>query len=154
MQKYAIVQHIARFFWPWRGAKRQPPTPVRQLVRLWLFALAFGAGLTALGWDDDFGGSHLMALMLLFHIVDDITDGVPHRWLAALAAVAVLWSTSRLTSAVLPGSLDDAWAQSVAAAAGVTLGLAVNATITRLPERRPHRPLEGHDSGFGGQASR
>ncbi|WP_409239436.1 hypothetical protein [Streptomyces sp. PA5.6] len=153
MQKYAIVQHITRFFWPWRGARRQPPTSVRRLVWFWLFALAFGAGFTALGWDD-FDGSFLMGLLLLFYVVDDISDGVPHRWLAALAAVTVLWSAARLTSAVLPYSLDNAWAQSVAAAVGVTLGLAVSATITRLPERQPHRPVEGHDSGFGGQDSR
>ncbi|MFJ4889983.1 hypothetical protein ACIP5U_08485 [Streptomyces sp. NPDC088788] len=149
MQKYAIVQ----FFWPWHGARRQPPTSVRRLVTLWLFALAFGAGLTVLGWDD-FDGSFLMALLLLLHIVDDISDGVPHRWPAALAAVTVLWGVTRLTSAVLPDSLDNAWAQTVAAAVGVTLGLAVSAAITRLPERRPHRSVEGHDSGFGGQDSR
>ncbi|MFJ7300297.1 hypothetical protein [Streptomyces sp. NPDC099088] len=153
MQKYAIVQHITRFFWPWHGARRQPPTSVRRLVTLWLFALAFGAGLTALGWDD-FDGSFLMALLLLLHIIDDISDGVPHRWPAALAAVTVLWGATRLTSAVLPDSLDNAWAQTVAAAVGVTLGLAVSAAITRLPERRPHRSVEGHDSGFGGQDSR
>ncbi|WP_234358608.1 hypothetical protein [Streptomyces sp. NRRL B-24085] len=153
MQKYAIVQHITRFFWPWHGARRQPPTSVRRLVWLWLFALAFGAGFTALGWDD-FDGSFLMAMLLLFHVVDDISDGVRHRWPAALAAVAALWGATRLTSAVLPGSLDNAWAQSVAAAVGFTLGLAVSAAITRLPERRPRRPVDGHDSGFGGQDSR
>ncbi|KES02932.1 membrane protein [Streptomyces toyocaensis] len=148
MQKYAIIQHITRFFWPPRDARRQPPTVARQLAGLWLFALAFEAGLTALGWDDDFG----MALLLLFY--GDIIDGVRHRWPAALAAVAVLWSASRLTSSVLPGSPDNAWVQSVASAVGVTLGLAVSAAITRLPERRLHRPAEGHDSGFGGQDSR
>jgi hypothetical protein len=123
-------------------------------VRFWLFVLAVGTGLTALDWDDDFGGNHLMVLLFLFHIVDDINDGVRHRWPAALAAVAVLWGATRLTSSVLPGSLDDAWAQSVAAAVGVTLGLAVSAAITRLPERRPHQPAGGHDSGAGGQESR
>ncbi|MDQ0757457.1 hypothetical protein [Streptomyces canus] len=147
MQTYAIVQHITRFFWLTRGARRQPPTSVRRLVGLWLFALAFGAGLTALGWDDDFGGSYLMALLLLFHIVGDIIGGVRHRWPAALAAVAVLWGASRLTSAVLPGSLDDAWAQSVAAAVGVSLGLAVSAAITRLPERRHVDPSRGTTPG-------
>ncbi|MDQ1033927.1 hypothetical protein QFZ75_000343 [Streptomyces sp. V3I8] len=153
MQKYAIVQHIARFLWPPPDERRQPPTSVRRLVGFWLFVLAFGAGFTALGWDD-FDGSFLMALLLFFYIVDDISEGVPHRWPAALAAVAVLWGASRLTSAVLPASLDDAWAQSVAAAVGVTLGSAVSATITRLPERRPHRPVEGYDSGVGGQDPR
>jgi hypothetical protein len=153
MQKYAIVQHIARFFWLRHGARRQPPTSVRRLVVLWLVALAFGAGFTALGWDG-FDGSFLMELMLLFYIVDDISDGVRHRWPAALAAVVVLWGASRLTSAVLPGSLDNAWAQSVAAAVGVTLGFAVSAAITRLPERQLRRPVEGHDSGFDGQDSR
>ncbi|WP_306336353.1 hypothetical protein [Streptomyces sp. KL118A] len=148
MQKYAIIQHITRFFWPPRDVRRQPSTFARQLAGLWLFALAFGAGLTALGWDGDFG----MALLLLFY--GDIIDGVRHRWPAALAAVAVLSGASRLTSAVLPGSLDDAWAQSVASAVGVTLGLAVSAAITRFPERRLHRPAGGDDSGFGGQDSR
>ncbi|MFJ6392349.1 hypothetical protein ACIQJT_32610 [Streptomyces sp. NPDC091972] len=153
MQKHAIVQHITRFFWPWHGARRQPPTSARRLVGLWLFALAFGAGFTALGWDD-VDGSFLMALLLLFHLVDDISDGVRHRWPAALAAVAVLWGATRLTSTVLPDSLDNAWAQSIAAAVGFTLGLAVSAAITRLPERRPRRPADGHDSGFGGADSR
>jgi hypothetical protein len=123
------------------------------MVGFWLFALTLGAGLTALDWTDDFSGSDLMALLLLFHVVDDIIDGVRYRWPAALAAIAVLWGVSRLTNVVLPGSLDDAWAQSVAAAVGVTLGLAVSVAITRLPERRLRRPVEGHDSGVGGQAS-
>ncbi|MGW0574099.1 hypothetical protein [Streptomyces tauricus] len=117
MQKYAIIQHITRFFWPPRGATRQPPTVARQLVALWLFALALGAGLTAIGWDDEFA----MALLLLFY--GDIIDGVRYRWTAALAAVTVLLAASRLTRAVLPGSLDDAWAHGVGSAVGVTLGL-------------------------------
>jgi hypothetical protein len=79
-----------------------------------------------------------MALLLLFY--GDIIDGVRYRWTATLAALTVLSAASRLTRAVLPGSLDDAWAQSVGSAVGVTLGLAVSAAITRLPERRPHRP--------------
>ncbi len=148
MQKYAIIQHITRFFRPPREARRQPPTFARQLAGLWLFALAFGAGLSALGWDVEFG----MVLLLLFY--GDIIEGVRHRWPAALAAVAALWGGGRLTSAVLPGALDNAWAQSVESAVGVTLGLAVSAAITRLPERRRHRPAGGHDSGFGGQDSR
>jgi hypothetical protein len=154
MQKYAMVQHITRFFRLPRGVRGQPPTSVRRLVGLWLFALAFGAGLAALGWDDGFGGSYLVALLLLFHVIGDIIEGVRHRWSAALAAVAVLWGASRFTSAVLPGSLDEAWAQTIAAAVGVTSGLAVSAAITRLPERGLHRPVEGHGSGFGGQGSR
>lgn len=93
-----------------------------------------------------------MVLLLLFY--GDIIDGVRHRWPAALAAVAVLWGAGGLTSAALPGALDNAWTQSVASAVGVTLGLAVSAAITRLPERRPHRPAGGHDSGFGGHDSR
>ncbi|MGN9821632.1 hypothetical protein ACTMUQ_40750 [Streptomyces sp. SD11] len=147
MQKHAIIQHITRFFRPPRGATRQPPTFARQLVALWLFALALGAGLTAIGWDDEFG----MALLLLFY--GDIVDGVRYRWTATLAAVTVLLAASRLTRAILPGSLDDAWAHSAGSAVGVTLGLAVSAAITRLPERRPHRPAGGHDAGFSGQDS-
>lgn len=147
MQKHAIIQHITRFFRPPRGATRQPPTFARQLVALWLFALALAAGLTAIGWDDEFG----MALLLLFY--GDIVDGVRYRWTATLAAVTVLLAASRLTRAILPGSLDDAWAHSAGSAVGVTLGLAVSAAITRLPERRPHRPAGGHDAGFSGQDS-
>ncbi|MFD0305934.1 hypothetical protein [Streptomyces sp. NPDC127119] len=147
MQKYAIVQHITRFFRPSRGARQQPGTFARQLVGLWLFALAFGAGLTAIGWDDEFG----LALLLLFY--GDIIDGVRYRWTAALAALTVLSTASRLTRAVLPGSLDGAWAQTVGSAVGVTLGLAVSAAITRLPERRPHRPAGGHDRRVNGQDS-
>ncbi|MEU5031557.1 hypothetical protein [Streptomyces milbemycinicus] len=40
-----------------------------------------------------------------------------------------------MTSAVLPGSLDAAWVKTIAAAVGITLGFAVTAAITRLPER-------------------
>lgn len=40
-----------------------------------------------------------------------------------------------VTSAVLPGSLDAAWVKTIAAAVGITLGFAVTAAITRLPER-------------------
>ncbi|MFI1409113.1 hypothetical protein ACH4Y0_04110 [Streptomyces sp. NPDC020707] len=147
MQKYGIVQHITRFFRPPRGAGQPPATFARQLMGLWLFALAFGAGLTAIGWDDEFG----MALLLLFY--GDIIDGVRYRWTAIFAALAVLTVAGRLTRAALPGSLDHAWAQSVGSAVGVTLALAVTAAITRLPERRPHRPPAGHDSGSSGQDS-
>ncbi len=148
MQKHAIVQHITRFFSPPRGAIRQPPTLARQLVGLWVLALALGAGLGAIGWDAEFG----MALLLIFY--GDIIDGVRYRWAAILAALTVLSVASRLTQAVLPGSLDDAWAQSVGSAVGVTLGLAVSAAVTRLPERRPHRPAHRHDSEVSGQDSR
>lgn len=147
MQKYAIVQYITRFFWPPRDARPQPSTFARQLVGLWLFALAFGAALTAIGWDAEFG----MALLLIFY--GDIIDGVRYRWTAILAALTVLSAASRLTEAVLPVSFDDAWAQGVGSAVGVTLGLAVSAAITRLPERRPHRPAGKHDSGVSGQDS-
>jgi hypothetical protein len=125
-----------------------------RLAGLWLFALAFGAGLTAIGWDDDPGGSHLMALLLLFHVVDDIAQAVRHRWPAALAAVTLLWGAGRLTSTALPGSLDEAWAQTIATAVGVTLGLAASAAITRIPERRPRRPVKSHDPEPDGGASR
>ncbi|MFE7030114.1 hypothetical protein ACFU9Y_07365 [Streptomyces sp. NPDC057621] len=147
MQKCAIIQHLTRLFWPPRGAGRQPATFARQLVGLWLFALAFGAGLITIGWDEEFG----LALLLLFY--GDIIDGVRYRWTAALAALTVLSVASRLTRAVLPGSLDGAWAESVGSAVGVTLGLAVTAAITRLPARRPHRPDGGHGFGSSGQDS-
>ncbi|MFJ4632939.1 hypothetical protein [Streptomyces sp. NPDC088847] len=147
MKKYAIVQYVTRFLWLPRGAVRRQPTFVRQLVGLWVFALAFGAGLTAIGWDNEFG----MALLLMFY--GDIIDGVRYRWTAVLASITVLSAAGVLTRAVLPGTLDDAWAHCVGSAVGVTLGLAVSAAITRLPERRPHRPARGHDSKFSSQDS-
>jgi hypothetical protein len=88
MQKYAIVRYITRFFRPSPGARRQPPTFARQLMGLWLLALAFGAGLTAIGWDDEFG----MVLLLLFY--EDIIDGVRYRWTAILAVLTVLLAAS------------------------------------------------------------
>ncbi|MFE6364356.1 hypothetical protein ACFVP3_30740 [Streptomyces sp. NPDC057806] len=145
MQKYAIVQHITRFFRLPPGVRRQPPTSVWRLTALWLFALACGASLTAIGWDDAFDGGHLMALLLVFNLLDDIIQGVRHRWPAALAAVTLLWGAGRLTSTALPGSLEEAWAHAIAAAVGVTLGLAASAAITRIPERRPHQPITSHD---------
>ncbi|MET8331983.1 hypothetical protein [Streptomyces sp. NPDC005181] len=87
-------------------------------------------------------------MMLLLNVVDDIIEGVRHRWPAALASVAVLSGASRLTSAVLPGSLDAAWAETIAAAAGVTLGLAVADAITRLPERLAAPVKGGPGSGL------
>ncbi|MES4909441.1 MULTISPECIES: hypothetical protein [unclassified Streptomyces] len=135
MQKYTVVQHIKRFFWIPRSARRRQPTPCWRVIGLCLSVLAFGAGVTAVGWDDEFGGSYIMAMMLLLNVVDDIIKGVRHRWPAALAALAILSGASWLTSAVLPGSLGAAWANTIAAAVGVTLGFAVAAGITRLPER-------------------
>ncbi|MER7569311.1 hypothetical protein ABTZ93_41455 [Streptomyces sp. NPDC097941] len=154
MQKYAIVQHITRFFWLPPGVRQQPPASVWRLAGLWLFALAFGASLTAIGWDGEFGGSYLMALLLLFHVADDIIQGVRHRWPAALAAVTLLWGASQLTSSALPGSLDEAWAQTIAAAVGVTFGLTASAAITWIPERRPRRPVKSHNPEPGGGSSR
>lgn len=152
MRKCAVDPRVTRFFWIPRGVRRQPPTPVRRLVGLWLAMLALGAGFTAFGWDDELGGSHPMVVMLLFHVVDDIIEGVRHRWPAALAAVALLWGAGRLTNTVLPDSLDAPWAATIAAAVGTTLGMAVAATITRFPERRLRRPVKGHDSRFDGGA--
>ncbi|MEU5950839.1 hypothetical protein [Streptomyces sp. NPDC047525] len=100
---------------------------------IWLAVLAVGAVVTATGWDEEFGGSYLMAVLLVLNAVDDIIGGVRHRWPAALAAVVVLLAASRLTGAVLPGSLDAAWEATLATAVGVTLGLAAAAAITRLP---------------------
>ncbi|WP_371525326.1 hypothetical protein OG302_03570 [Streptomyces sp. NBC_01283] len=138
MDKYTVKQHVTRFFWLPRDARRKPPTSFRRLAGIWLSVLAVGAGFTAIGWDDEFGGSYLMAVMLVLYVADDIVEGVRHRWPAALAAVAVLFGAGRLTGAVLPGSLDAAWAETFAAAVGVTLGLAVSAAIARLPY--PERP--------------
>ncbi|MBG7697593.1 hypothetical protein HCJ76_05695 [Streptomyces sp. MC1] len=154
MRKYVIVQHITRFFWLPSGMRRQPPWSLWRLAGLWLFVLACGAGLTAIDWDDEFDGSHLMALLLLFNVVDDIFQGLRHRWLAALAAVTLLWGASRLTSTALPGSLDEAWAQTIAAAVGVTFGLTASAAITRIPERRPRQPVKNHNPEPGGEPSR
>lgn len=83
MQRYAIVQHIPRFFWPPHGAVRRPPRLARQMVGLWLFPLAFGAGPAAVGWDGELG----MTLLLLF--CGDVINGVRCRWTATLAAIAV-----------------------------------------------------------------
>ncbi|MER7576985.1 hypothetical protein [Streptomyces sp. NPDC126514] len=143
MHKYAIVQHITRFFWLPPGVRRQPPTSVWRLTGLWLFALACGASLTAIGWDDAFGGNHLL---------DEIIQGVRHRWPAALAAVTLLWGGGRLTSTALPGSLEEAWAHAIAAAVGVTLGLTASAAITRIPGRRPHQPITRHAPKPGGSS--
>lgn len=133
MEKHPAKWRATRFLRLPRDARREQPTSWRRLVGIWLAVLAVGAGFTATGWDDEFGGSYLMAMMLVLNVVDDIVQGVRHRWPAAVAAVAVLFGASRLTGALLPGSLDAAWAQTLAAAVGVTLGLAVAAAITRLP---------------------
>ena len=154
MRKYAIVQHTTRFFWLPRGAGRQPPTSVGRLAGVWLFTLACGAVLTTFGWDDDLDDGQPMVLLLVFHVIEDIAQGVRHRWPAALAAVTLLWGVARFTGACLPGSLSWAWTQTIAAAAGVTLALAASAVITRLPERRPRRPVAGHDADSRGQRSR
>ncbi|MEV0529911.1 hypothetical protein AB0I66_41535 [Streptomyces sp. NPDC050439] len=139
MHKHTIIQHLTRLLGPPRDTRRQPPAFARQLAGLWLFALALGAGLTALALDAMFA----MALLLLLY--GDIIDAVRHRWPAALTAVTVLWATSRLTNTLLPDSLNEAWTQNIASAAGITLGLAVSATITHLPQHQPHQPTEGSD---------
>jgi len=102
---------------------------------MWLLASAFGVALTAAGWDEEVGGSTVMTAIVLLNVIDDIIMGVPHRWPAALTAVALLTVGSRLTGAALPGSLGAAWAETIATAVGVTLAFAATATVTRLPQR-------------------
>lgn len=105
--RHGFTESVRRFFWLPRQASRDA-APVRPLARVWVFAVAAGAGAAALGWGD-------MVVVVMFvgivqALLDDVTKGVRHRWPAFVAALSAGWSADRLIRAVVSAPTDPDWA--------------------------------------------
>lgn len=123
---------LRRFFW----LPRQTPrgvAPVWPLIRVWLFCVALGAGVSALGWSDGLG---LMAVITVYAMLDDVGKGMRYRWPAFTVGLLLGWSADKLTSAGLSAPTDPDWADYAGLALGSLVAPAAFAAVTRLPGRR------------------
>ncbi|MFI6038921.1 hypothetical protein ACIBBD_33265 [Streptomyces sp. NPDC051315] len=128
-----FVHDVWRFFWLPRGMPRRP-APAGALLRVWLFCLVAGAVATAFGRVDH--GAHVMLVVAQVAPLQDVADGVRHRWPAFLTALAAGWAVNRPAYAVLPGS-HESWGLYCVHALMTFATLATFAGVTRLPRRRP-----------------
>lgn len=129
--KHGVVQGLRRFFWMPRGTPRGPAAAV-PLLRAWLFCLAGGALSAAFGWDD---GLWLMGLVAAMAMLDDVTEGVRHRWPAFWVALVAGWAAAKLTRAAVPAAADSLWDEMSVAAVGTLAALATFVAISRLAQR-------------------
>ncbi|MFF4036112.1 hypothetical protein ACFYZ2_41305 [Streptomyces sviceus] len=112
----------------------EPPQPAEPLpiLRVWLFLLAVGACAAALGWET-------VSLTLLIGTVcamlDDVEQGVRHRWPAFVSALAVGWGVRRLARAAVPGS-GSLWDEFCVNALCTAAALVTFVGVSRLRWRR------------------
>lgn len=127
---HGVVRSVRRFFWLPRGTPRHP-SPVVPTLRISVFCLATGALATWAGWDE---GPVVMTLATVWSMLDDVIDGVRHRWPAFAAGLAVAWGVNRLAHASLHAP-DASWGEYSVYASTTLAALATFVAVTRLPWR-------------------
>ncbi|MFF3331028.1 hypothetical protein ACFYWX_15900 [Streptomyces sp. NPDC002888] len=129
-EKHGVGGSMRRLFGIPPGTPRSASPPV-PMLRVWLFGLAVGAGATALGWEE---APTVILLVAIWSMLDDVTNGVRHRWPAFVGSLALLYALLWLAPDIAPGP-NEAW-NSYALFAVVTLvALTTFVAVTRLPPR-------------------
>jgi len=128
---------VRRFFWLPRGTPRGAAS-VQPLARVWIAVAVVGAGGAALGWGDFVSAAMLVGTVCA--LLDDVIEGVRHRWLAFVAGLLGGWSADKLVRAVTDEPADPDWADYPALAAGTLTAVVLFVVITRLPVRRRVQP--------------
>ncbi|MFI1213377.1 hypothetical protein ACH4UV_38055 [Streptomyces sp. NPDC020802] len=132
--KHGFVRSVRRFFWLPREMPRRP-SPVVPMLRVWLFALAAGALLAEFTWDEGDVSPALMAIPAGLAVLDDVIEGVRHRWPALAAGLLVSWGFVRSVTAV-SGPGHSLWGEFGVFACATALALATFVGVTRLPQHR------------------
>ncbi|MEV0224796.1 hypothetical protein [Streptomyces sp. NPDC050704] len=132
-EEHGFTGSVRRFFWLPRHAPRHA-APVWPLARVWLFIVAAGAGAAALGWGDLV--VVLMFVGIVHALLDDVINGVRHRWPAFVAGLSAGWCVDRLAEAVLSAPADPHWADWAGLTCGSLAAFATFVAVTRLPAAR------------------
>ncbi|WP_405590968.1 hypothetical protein [Streptomyces sp. NBC_01092] len=127
---HGVVRSVRRFFRIPRGEPRHP-SRVLPSLRICVFCLAVGALAAWAGWDE---GPVVMTVAAVWSMLDDVIDGVRHRWPAFAAGLAVGWSVNRLMHASL-NAPDSPWGEYPVYASTTLAALATFVAITHLPRR-------------------
>ncbi|MFF1450776.1 hypothetical protein ACFVYF_21930 [Streptomyces sp. NPDC058274] len=133
-----FTRSVRRFFWLPRDAPRDA-APIRPLARVWAALAVVGAGFAALGWGDMV--VIVCVLGVLHALVDEVNNGVRHRWPAFVAALGAGWAVDRLVRAVTSAPTDPDWADYPGLAAGSLAAFAIFVAVTRLPGRPAGGPV-------------
>ncbi|WAU84254.1 hypothetical protein O1Q96_33965 [Streptomyces sp. Qhu-G9] len=139
--KHGFVRSVRRFFRSVRRFFRLPremprhPSPVVPMLRVWLFGLAVGALLAAFTWDEGDASPALMAIPAWLAMLDDVIEGVRHRWPALAAGSLVSWGFVR-SEVALSGPGHSLWGEFGVFACATALALATFTGVTRLPQHR------------------
>ncbi|MFD4627638.1 hypothetical protein [Streptomyces sp. NPDC058475] len=132
-RRFTFIERVRRFFWLPREVPRGP-APILPLTRVWIFGVvAVGAGFAALGWGD---WLYVIVISTVFALLDDVIEGVRHRWPAFVVALPAGWAADRLVRAVTSAPRDPDWAHYPGLVVGALVAFAVFVVITRLPDRR------------------
>jgi hypothetical protein len=130
-----FVASTRRFFW-WPREEAREAAPVPPLARVWALAAAIGAGLVAIGWEDQV---QLIVLATVFAMLDDVIEGVRNRWPALILGLAAGWGADKLLRAMVSAPADPDWADYPPLVTGTLVAFVTFAAITRLPSRRRRR---------------
>ncbi|MFI6280338.1 hypothetical protein [Streptomyces sp. NPDC050988] len=133
--KQGFVRSVRRFFWLPRDMPRRPAAAM-PLVRAWLFGLAVGAFFAVFTPDDEALTPSIMTVVVLVATLDDVINGVRHRWPAFLTSWVVCWGLAWLLSATVPGLGDSHWDEFAVFAPATAASVAAFVGITRLPQHR------------------
>ncbi|MDQ0598032.1 putative membrane protein YccC [Streptomyces canus] len=131
MSDEQFKRDVQRFFWLPPDVPR-PPARVWATLRVWLLCLAVGALGAAVGWEEE--GLVVMMMVVMANLLDDVFEGVRHRWPAFVAALAFGWGVNRLGHALIPSS-DSLWGEYGIYALWTLVAMATFVAVSRLPRR-------------------